>query len=244
MKNGQDASTSPENMGPQGSLFFKIVKFFSRLQLRYLLPRIKHPDRIVRLFVFVEGSLALGVISAVAFFVQFPLLFPPLGPSAFILFRMPMSAAAAPRTVLLSHMIGLTAGFIALFAGSIFFSSGGINNSETVTISSIVILSLAMGLSSLAMIWMECNHPPATATALIVAMGNITTFAHVFGLIVAVVLLITLACLFNRILGGLPYSFWAHDPKVAANYGTLAGITNNKQGYWQQLSDRMFHSGL
>ncbi len=244
MKNGQHASTSPENMGPQGSLFFKIVKFFSRLQLRYLLPRIKHPDRIVRLFVFIEGSLALGVISAVAYFVQFPLLFPPLGPSAFILFRMPMSAAAAPRTVLLAHMIGLTAGFMALFAGSIFFSSGGINNSETVTISSIVVLSLAMGLSSLAMIWMECNHPPAAATALIVAMGNITSPAHVFGLIVAVILLITLACLFNRILGGLPYSFWAHNPKVAANYGTLAGTTNNKQGYWQQLSDRMFHSGL
>ena len=106
------------------------------------------------------------------------------------------------------------------------------------------LLSLAMGLSSLAMIWLECNHPPATATALIVAMGFITTPVQAFGFVVAVLLLIGLAFLFNRILGGLPYSCWRHDPDVAARYGTLAGITNRRQGYWEQLTSRMFHTEL
>lgn len=229
--------------GPQKSLLFKIVSFFSRLQLRYLLPRLKHPERIVRLFVFIEGSMALAAISAMALITQFPLLFPPLGPSAFILFRMPMAAAAAPRTVLLSHTLGLVSGFLALFFGSLLFSTAA-PDPGTVNGSSIAILSMAMGMSSLAMIWLECNHPPATATALIVGMGSITTFSQAIGFVIAVVLLISIAFLFNRILGGLPYSYWRHDPDVASRYGTLAGITNRRQGYWEQLSSKMFHSNL
>jgi len=228
--------------GPQGTRLFRLIRFFSRLQLRYLLPRLRHPERIVRLFVFVEGTLALAVLSAAAYYTRFPLLFPPLGPSAFILFRMPMSAAAAPRTVLLSHLWGLAAGFVALFLGMFFFPHQANADPGVVSAASIAVLSLAMGLSSLAMIWLECNHPPATATALIVAMGYITSLIQVIGFIVAVVLLITLAFLFNRILGGLPYSYWRHDPDVSSHYGTLAGITNRRQGYWQQLSRKMFHS--
>ena len=227
--------------GPQGTLLFRLICFFSRLQLRYLLPRLQHPERIVRLFVFIEASLALAVLSAAAYYTQFPLLFPPLGPSAFILFRMPMSAAAAPRTILLSHLSGLLAGFIALYLGTLFFPSQVSADPGIVSASSIVVLSLAMGLSSLAMIWLECNHPPATATALIVAMGYITSFIQFIGFIVAVVLLITLAFFFNRVLGGLPYSYWRHDPDVSSHYGTLAGISNRRKGYWQQLSSKMFY---
>lgn len=228
--------------GPQGTRLFRLIRFFSRLQLRYLLPRLRHPERIVRLFVFVEGTMALAVLSAAAYYTRFPLLFPPLGPSAFILFRMPMSAAAAPRTILLAHLWGLAAGFVALYLGMLFFPHQAGGGPGMVSASSIAVLSLAMGLSSLAMIWLECNHPPATATALIVAMGYITTLLQVIGFIVAVVMLITLAFLFNRILGGLPYSYWRHDPDVSSHYGTLAGITNHRQGYWQQLSRKMFHA--
>jgi len=237
-------SVESGDRGPQGTLLFRLVGFFSRLQLRYLLPRLQRPERIVRLFVFVEGSLALAVLSAAAYYTQFPLLFPPLGPSAFILFRMPMSAAAAPRTVFLSHLFGLVSGFAALYLGQFVFSTQTVANPGVVSASGIAVLSLAMGLSSLSMIWLECNHPPATATALIVAMGYITSVAQIIGFVVAVVFLITLAFFFNRILGGLPYSYWRHDPEVSSRYGTLAGITNHRQGYWQQLSAKMFYSRL
>ncbi len=238
----QGSNTRPA--GPQGTWLFRLVSFFSRLQLRYLLPRLQHPERLVRLFVFVEGSLALAVLSAAAYVTQFPLLFPPLGPSAFILFRMPMSAAAAPRTIVLAHLSGLVAGLVALYLGQTLFPGQVVADPGVVTAASIAILSLAMGLSSLAMIWLQCNHPPATATALIVAMGHLNSVVHVFGFLVAVVLLITLAFLFNRILGGLPYPFWRHDAEVAARYGTLAGIPDQRRNYWQQLSARMFQGSL
>lgn len=238
------ASYINQPAGPQGTWLFRLVSFFSRLQLRYLLPRLQHPERVVRLFVFIEGSLALAVLSTAAYTTQFPLLFPPLGPSAFILFRTPMSAAAAPRTIVLAHLTGLAAGFAALYLGRALYPDQTIPDPGVVTASSIAILSLAMGLSSLAMIWLGCNHPPATATALIVAMGHLNSSVHAFGFLVAVILLITLAFLFNRILGGLPYPFWRHDPEVAARYGTLAGIPDQRQNYWQQLSARMFHGSL
>ncbi|HHD63339.1 MAG TPA: HPP family protein [Desulfobulbaceae bacterium] len=241
MKEYTQETTSFGDNGPQGTLLYRLVSFFSRLQLRYLLPRLQHPERVVRLFVFVEGSMALAVLSTAAYYTQFPLLFPPLGPSAFILFRMPMSAASAPRTVLLSHLSGLVSGFIALYLGFFVFSSQAVADPGVVSAGSIVILSLAMGLSSLAMIWFECNHPPATATALIVAMGYITAVTQVIGFIIAVVFLISLAFLFNRILGGLPYSYWRHNPETALHYGTLAGIADRRQGYWQQLTAKMFH---
>jgi CBS-domain-containing membrane protein len=244
MEEYRQETAGSKNRGPQGTFLFRLVRLFSRLQLRYLLPRLQHPERIVRLFVFVEATLALAVLSTAAYYTKFPLLFPPLGPSVFILFRMPMSAAAAPRTILLAHLSGLIAGFVALYLGLFFFPSQATADPGTVSAGSIAVLSLAMGLSSLTMIWLECNHPPATATALIVAMGYITSIAQVIGFIVAVVFLITLAFLFNRILGGLPYSYWRHDPEISARYGTLAGVTNQRQGYWQQLSEKMFHAQL
>ncbi len=241
MEDGYLAPNRQPDAAPQAGRLFRIIRFFSRLQLRYLLPRMRHPERLVRIFVFVEGSLALAVISTIAYYTSFPLLFPPLGPSAFILFRMPMSASAAPRTVLLAHLSGIGAGFFSLFLGTVLFSST-LAAPGSASPGSIAVLSLAMGLSSLAMIWLECNHPPATATALIVAMGSLTTPSQVAGIVIAVILLISLAVFFNRILGGLPYSFWAHDPEIAMHYGTLAGMTNRRRGYWQDLAERMIHA--
>lgn len=244
MKDQKQGSGKSAYTGPQGTLLFRLVRFFSRLQLRYLLPRLQHPERVVRLFVFIEGSMALAVLSTAAYLTQFPLLFPPLGPSAFILFRMPMSAAAAPRTILLSHLLGLLSGFIALYLGLFFFSPQAVAEPGVVSGASIVTLSLAMGLSSLAMIWLDCSHPPATATALIVAMGYISSAIHILGFIIAVIFLINIAFLCNRILGGLPYPYWSHNPEIASNYGTLAGIADRKKGYWQQLTAKMFHSQM
>ena len=45
---------------------------------------------------------------------RLPLLFPPLGPSAFILFYTPMSVAASPRNVIMAHFLAVGAGLGAL----------------------------------------------------------------------------------------------------------------------------------
>ena len=226
---------------PQWTWLFRCIALLSRLQLRYLLSRLKHPDRAVRVFVLLEGAAALGVLSAVAYWTQLPLLFPPLGPSAFILFRMPMAATASPRAIFLAHLSGLAAGFLALTIGSFCFPGTKLNGTAPLDGSAILVLSLAMGMISFIMIWLRCIHPPAAATALIVAMGSITSPLQAFGFLAAVILLITLAFIFNRLLGGLPYPTWRHDPDIARHYGELAGLpATHNQGYWQQMVERIF----
>jgi len=225
---------------PQATLLFQVVAFFSRLQLHYLLPRLRHPERAVLVFVLLEGSAAVAVIASISYLTDLPLIFPSLGPSAFILFRMPMSASAAPRSVFVSHTLGLAAGFVALalcrfLPGLEYPDPGQINGSF------IMALSVAMALASFLMIRFNCNHPPAIATSLIVAMGSIATPVQAGGFVLAIGLLIFLAFLFNRILGGLPFPFWKHDPAITRHFGSLAGIPESGRGYWQELASQIFH---
>ena len=50
------------------------------------------------------------------------------------------------------------------------------------------------------------------------------------------VLLVLEAILFNRIIGGLPYPLWRVDPKVARNFGAMAGIPDSETTFWRQLA--------
>jgi len=50
------------------------------------------------------------------------------------------------------------------------------------------------------------------------------------------VLLVLEAILFNRIIGGLPYPLWRADPKVARNFGAMAGIPDSETTFWRQLA--------
>ena len=74
-------------LGPQNTLFYRVVAFFSRLRLGYLVRSVSNPRFLVAAFVLIAGTTALGIISTVAYLTNLPLIFPPLGPSAFILFR-------------------------------------------------------------------------------------------------------------------------------------------------------------
>ena len=82
---------------PQETALFRAVAFLTHIQLGYLLRGVRNPQFVVLLFVTTSGVTALGTITLAAFLTNLPLLFPPLGPSAFILFRTPMSPQAAPR---------------------------------------------------------------------------------------------------------------------------------------------------
>ena len=104
----------------------------------------------------------------------------------------------------------------------------------------IIAIALSMGLVGIIMVCMKCVHPPAAASALIAAMGYLENSFQVIGIIGAVILLIWEAILFNRIIGGLPYPIWKADPKIARNYGMLAGIPDTETTFWQQLTIKTF----
>ncbi|OOZ36580.1 HPP family protein [Solemya velesiana gill symbiont] len=145
---------------PQGSLLYRAVAFFTQMQLGYLLRDSKHSKSAVRIFVFLEGLAALAIISTAAFLAKLPLLFPPLGPSAFILFRTPLSRAAAPRAVFIAHNMGMVIGLAMLYLFAFLFPDADLQGSDALNWPRIFALSLAMGLTSLGMIMFNCAHPP------------------------------------------------------------------------------------
>ena len=225
---------------PQKSLLFRVVAFFSRLQLRYLLQTMGNPRFLVVIFVFIAGATALGIITIAAYLTKLPLLFPPLGPSAFILFHTPMSVTASPRNVILSHAMAVAVGLLSLWFVGVIYPEANIYDPSVIDLYRVMAIAISMGLIGVAMVIARCAHPPAAASTLIAAMGYLTDITKVLGLVGAVVLLVLNAFFFNRILGGLPYPVWRADPNVSRSYGLLAGIPDADTTFWQQLTAKIF----
>jgi CBS-domain-containing membrane protein len=224
---------------PQTSLLFRVVAVLSRLQLGYLLRGAARPRVVLLTYVFMAGATALGIITAAAYLTRLPLLFPPLGPSAFILFRKPLAEEASPYNVFVAHSLALAAGLLSLSLAGRIFGVDVAGTASSVSAPYVLAIVLAMGLSSVGMILLRCVHPPAVATALLGAMGFFETTAQILGLLAAVALLLLQALLFNRVLGGLPYPFWRYDARVGREYGALAGRPEAGESFWSQLSDRL-----
>lgn len=233
--------TDMQPKGPQHSFLFRLVAFFSRMQLWYLVRRISNPRILIIAFVFIAGATALGIISIAAYLTNLPLLFPQLGPSAFILFHTPMAATASPRNVILAHSLAVLSGLFSLWIVGVIFPETGLFDSAVMNWYRILAIALTMGLIGILMVITKSVHPPAAASALIAAMGYLEHVAQVLGIIGAVVLLVFEAILFNRIIGGLPYPLWRTDVKQARIFGEMAGIPEIEGNFWRQLAMKTVH---
>jgi CBS-domain-containing membrane protein len=81
-----------------------------------------------------------------------------IGATAFIVFTMPRNITAAPRRVIGGHIIGLFSGSLCALIP------------HSSILPSIVVYSLAVGISTLLMVALDMEHPPAGGTALGVAI--------------------------------------------------------------------------
>jgi CBS-domain-containing membrane protein len=225
---------------PQHSLLYKAIALILRLRLGYLLRKTEDHRILAAVFLFSAGAAALGTITVAAYLIDLPLLFPPLGPSAFILFYVPMSASASPRNVVLSHTLGLCMGLLSLYFLILIFPEANLMNPLVMNGYRAAAIALAMGLISVVMAARGIAHPPAAATALIAAMGYLVNPVQIIGFICAVLLLVTEAIIFNRIIGGLPYPLWEMRPEVAIKYGSLAGIPEKDTSFWRKMAAKTF----
>lgn len=83
-----------------------------------------------------------------------------IGSTAFIVFTMPRSITAAPRRVIGGHLIGLVSGSLCALIP------------QPTILLSVIVYSLAVGLSILLMVSLDAEHPPAAGTALGVAISG------------------------------------------------------------------------
>jgi CBS domain-containing membrane protein len=159
-------------------------------------------------FVFVSSSFTIGLLALVAMISGTPLVFPSLGPTAFMLFHEPSQPAARPLTTICGHAIGILCGFGALWLTGL--ADNPPTMVEHVNLPRVICAALALGTTGTAMLLLGVWHPPAGATTLIVSLGFITRPHHLLVVELAVVALVVMAGVINR---------------VAGRYSNLGGVT-------------------
>lgn len=192
--------------GPIGGHLAAIVGgLLLRVRLTALAER--HDSTVViAIFSFINGCLSIGLMSLAALVTGQALIFPSLGPTAFLFFYTPLTPAASPRNAITGHLIGVVAGYGSLLLFHL--QNAGPALATGVTGPRVAAAALSLGLTSGLMVLLRAPHPPAGATTLIISLGILHTPAQLAVLMVAVGLLTLQAIGINR-LAGLPYPFWS-----------------------------------
>ncbi len=153
-----------------------------------------------------NGGLTILAIGFYSWLTELPLVFPGLGPTAFILFATPRTPSAAPRSVVLGHFSGLAAGWAAWYltslvvVGPVSMQSGGL--------APVISASLALAATCALLVRMSCPHAPACTSCLIVALGGVTDWLGVLLMAFAVIWVTAQAFAMNR-LAGVPVPTWS-----------------------------------
>lgn len=183
-----------------------VARLFQRIGLgRFVKPV---PPRFVwAVYVFVNSFISIALLALLAVATRVPLIFPSLGPTAYLLFFSPRSETSAPRNALFGHAIGLICGYAAYrlmgMPAAITAPHAGFNWDR------IIAAALSLAATGALMILFNASHPPAGATTLIVSLGIITKPADLAIIEAAVVLLVLQAFYLNR-LAGVPYPRWKY----------------------------------
>ncbi len=188
-----------------------------RLRLRSLQRRY-NSTLVLGVFALLNGCVSIALMSVIALLTREPFVFPSLGPTAFLLFYSPHTAAASPRNTFLGHLVGVVCGYVALSAFGLLHAGPAL--STGITVARAAAAGLSLGLTAGIMVWLRVPHPPAGATTLIVSLGILTRPDQLAILMVGVVILLAQGYAINR-LAGLDYPLWA-PTSPAANEDDVA----------------------
>lgn len=121
----------------------------------------------------IAAVLLLGV-GAVGLLVGKPWLLPSLGPTAVLLAVSPAHPTARPWNIFVGHLGGLAAGFAAVLLLGAQNAPVVLTDGELV-VSRVLAAAVAVALTVILGDLLRAPHPPAAATALLVALGSIAT---------------------------------------------------------------------
>jgi CBS domain-containing membrane protein len=158
-------------------------------------------------FINVFGTIAL--LAVLAMVCRVPLVFPSVGPTAFLLFASPESPSACPRNTLCGHAIGIICGYGALCLTGLQHTPSAML--EGVNLERVIAAALSLAFTGALMIFFRVVHSPAGATTLIISLGIITHPLYLVAIEAAVALIVIQALVTYR-LRGVPYPLWS--PRV------------------------------
>lgn len=162
--------------------------------------------------------LTMAFIGVLAVWRREPFVFPPLGPTMFILFAFPLAEEANPRNVVGGHLAGLAAGIVALLVFGLVEVPPDITDLDWTRLGAILLaLSLALGI----IMGLRTLHVPGVATALVVAMGLLSRPEDWAFMLVGVLVVTAMAVAMNRTVG-IPHPFWRSPPDEGRRVGPRA----------------------
>ncbi len=138
------------------------------------------------------SMIAIGLI---AVFTNHPFIFPSLGPTSIMLFAHPESKESSAKNILIGHGIGAGSGYLALALTGLL----SVPFTSDVSEYRVLAAAIALGLTALLMILAKCEHAPAGATTLIVALGIMPRLTDFLFLMVGVALITAIGLIVNRI---------------------------------------------
>ncbi|WP_121744079.1 HPP family protein [Natronorubrum halophilum] len=136
-------------------------------------------------------ALLLSTTAALFWLSGLPMLFPSLGPSAFVLALFQDGDATSPRRVIGGHAIGVVAGLLAyhlLATGVSMTAATDPGSLEGLRLAASGILATTVTAGG--MLATDTRHPPACATTLIVSLGLLPTLLEGVLIVAAVTVLV------------------------------------------------------
>jgi CBS domain-containing membrane protein len=159
--------------------------------------------------VFINGFGTIALLALLAMVCGVPLVFPSVGPTAFLLFASPEAPSACPRNTLCGHAIGIVCGYGALWLTGLQHTPSAML--EGVNLARVIAAALSLAATGALMILFRVVHSPAGATTLIISLGIITQPFHLLAIEAAVALVVIQVVITFR-LRGIPYPLWSARP--------------------------------
>ncbi|WP_222915652.1 HPP family protein [Natrinema sp. SYSU A 869] len=139
------------------------------------------------------SGVLLTILGVLAWVTGRTLIFPSLGPSAFLLATVRDSEVTTSRRVVGGHLIGVVAGLIAYHSVA---AGLGVTTARPMLATAQLRLAasgvFAVMLTSGGMLATDTVHPPACATTLIVSLGFLSSLADGAFIMLAIVVLVTI----------------------------------------------------
>ena len=149
--------------------------------------------------------LMLAAVAGIGIAAREPLLFASLGPSAYLAAHKPRERSASFHNVFLGHMIGLGAGFFAVFLLHAWTAPITFVNSYSIAPIRLACVALAVFLSLFADSLLHIDHAATEATTILVATGFFRTAKDALMVVQAVAIVAILSELFRRVRAGEPH---------------------------------------